>query len=151
QAPPAKQTEPAGPEWKPGGPAGGPAPADRRLGSPYSLERLTETQPNEPYPMPPEPIRLDVTKQPKEAAECRRSGCVKRPEGVRDMHFKQTLHIGCTDCHGGDAQKDCPDPGSTRYCPAAPPTKNPSSWRSSANPVRSYTLLNHESPDYIRF
>src|SRR5262249_4473736 len=40
------------------------------------------------------------------------------------------------------------EPGS---CPAAPPAKNPEAWRNSANPIRSYTLLNHESPDYIRF
>jgi hypothetical protein len=38
-----------------------------------------------------------------------------------------------------------------RSCPAAPPARNPGAWRSSANPVRSYTLLNHESPDYVRF
>jgi hypothetical protein len=67
------------------------------------------------------------------------------------MHMKPTLHIGCTDCHGGNAQHEYPAPGSTRYCPAAPPSHNPGAWRSSANPVRSYTLLNHESPDYIRF
>ena len=40
------------------------------------------------------------------------------------------------------------EPGS---CPAAPPAKNPGAWRNSANPIRSYTLLNHESPEYIRF
>ena len=28
---------------------------------------------------------------------------------------------------------------------------NPQLWPSSANPVRSYTLLNQESPDYVRF
>ncbi|HLW67244.1 MAG TPA: hypothetical protein VKS79_18160, partial [Gemmataceae bacterium] len=27
----------------------------------------------------------------------------------------------------------------------------PDAWPSSANPIRSYTLLNHESPDFIRF
>ena len=27
----------------------------------------------------------------------------------------------------------------------------PEAWRTSANPVRSYTLLNHESPEFIRF
>ena len=40
------------------------------------------------------------------------------------MHFKETLHIGCTDCHGGDAQQKYPDPGTTRYCPAAPQSGN---------------------------
>ena len=29
--------------------------------------------------------------------------------------------------------------------------RNPQFWRGSANPVRSYTLLNNESPDFIRF
>src|SRR5262249_973070 len=28
---------------------------------------------------------------------------------------------------------------------------HPDAWVSSANPVRSYTLLNHESPEFIRF
>ena len=27
----------------------------------------------------------------------------------------------------------------------------PEAWRPSANPVRSYTLLNHESPEFVRF
>jgi len=29
--------------------------------------------------------------------------------------------------------------------------RNPHLWPTSANPVRSYTLLNHESPEFIRF
>jgi hypothetical protein len=28
---------------------------------------------------------------------------------------------------------------------------NPQGWPTSGNPVRSYTLLNHESPEFIRF
>jgi hypothetical protein len=138
-------------DWRPGGPAGGPAKMDSRLRSPQSLKALTVTAENEPYPMPPELQHLDLTKQTKEMAAAKSDGCLACHAGARDMHFKDTLHIGCTDCHGSDAQQKFPEHGSTRYCPAAPPSQNPGAWRSSANPVRSYTLLNHESPDFIRF
>ena len=63
----------------------------------------------------------------------------------RDMHAKDTVRLGCSDCHGGN-------PGGRRRKSA------PTSFRASptpgppvANPVRSYTLLNHESPEFIRF
>ncbi len=140
-----------GTDWRPGGPAGKPAKPDSRQASPKSLEALIRTEPREPFPMPPELQHIDLTKQTKDQASAKSDGCVSCHQGAKDMHFKDTLHIGCTDCHGSDAQQHFPEAGSTRYCPAAPPSKNPGAWPSSANPVRSYTLLNHESPDFIRF
>lgn len=140
-------------EWKaaaPGAP-GGPALIDSRIATPKGTDALTFTSDSEPFPMPKELQGVDLTKQPKEVAQAKSGGCVNCHDGVHDMHMKDTVHLGCTDCHGGDAQGKFPPPGSTRYCPAAPPSKNPAAWRSSANPVRSYTLLNHESPDFIRF
>ena len=50
----------------------------------------------------------------------------------------------CIDCHGGDATAT--DKSHAHIHP-----RFPDAWRSSANPVRSYTLLNHESPEFIRF
>jgi hypothetical protein len=76
------------------------------------------------------------------------------------MHATPAVRLGCTDCHGGDAASVAPQPGlqpsddvkavmklahpHCRRCPA--------SWHdSSANPERTYTLLNKESPEFIRF
>ncbi|MCA9264932.1 MAG: hypothetical protein KDA60_13825, partial [Planctomycetales bacterium] len=60
------------------------------------------------------------------------------------MHISTTVHLGCVDCHGGNA--DCVDKQSAHVA-----SRFPDAWSTSANPVRSYTLLNHESPDFIRF
>ena len=139
--------------WRPApvGKPGGPPPVDSRIVTPKSLDALTFTGDTEPFPMPRELQGLDLMKQPAQVARTKSDGCIACHEGATDMHMKESVHLGCTDCHGGDAQKQYPEKGSTRYCPAAPPTKNPGAWRSSGNPVRSYTLLNHESPDFIRF
>ncbi len=108
----------------------------------------------EPYPMPPELIGVDLLKQTKEEAAAKDGTCIQCHQGQKDPHFKKSLNIGCTDCHGGNPNTDpgCKSPDGTRLCPAAPPTKFPSVWgRGSANPVRGYTILNHESPEFIRF
>jgi hypothetical protein len=60
------------------------------------------------------------------------------------MHAKDTVKIGCVDCHGGNPMAT--DKFHAHVHPAIP-----DAWPSSANPVRSYTLLNHESPEFIRF
>ena len=54
------------------------------------------------------------------------------------------MHLGCIDCHGGD-------PTATDKEQAHVHPRFPEAWPTSANPVRSYTLLNHESPEFIRF
>ncbi|MCH8045290.1 MAG: hypothetical protein IID44_16385 [Planctomycetes bacterium] len=71
-------------------------------------------------------------------------GCVRCHKGVTDMHTTGTVHLGCTDCHGGDASTLDQEKAHIR-------PRFPEAWSSSANPVRSYTLLNHESPEFIRF
>src|SRR5207244_5186313 len=55
-----------------------------------------------------------------------------------------TLHLGCCDCHGGD-------PAASDKDKAHVAPRFPDAWYSTANPVRSYTLLNHEAPEFIRF
>jgi hypothetical protein len=65
-------------------------------------------------------------------------------EGSRDPHGKESVRLGCADCHGGD-------PTSLDINCAHVRSANSDAWPTSANPVRSYTLLNHESPDFIRF
>src|SRR5690349_2230520 len=72
------------------------------------------------------------------------------------MHTNPAVVLGCTDCHGGDARVVRAE-GSKEYFAAMAKAhvlpRYPSEWRwpSSANPERSYTLLNRESPEFIRF
>lgn len=145
-SPPTGKT-PTPPLGGPNGPIAAPEKA------PVPAERVIkwEGTDQEPFPMPPELIGVDLMKQTQAAADAKSRACITCHQGVGDMHGKTTVHLGCVDCHGGNAQKEYPAPGSTRYCPAAPQSRNPHVWRSSANPVRSYTVLNHENPDFIRF
>ena len=128
---------------------------------------------------PPAPVR----QSPDEAAR-KSGGCVSchQPMDLTSMHESPAVHLGCVDCHGGDA--GIVKPAGSTYVPAAVHGSHgqakaegaeegakadpayvaarnaahvlpryPKSWRwpSAANPVRSYTLLNREAPEYIRF
>ncbi len=129
-----------------------PAPDPILPQHPPSAEMLGE----DPYPMPPELVGVDLNKQSAGEVDAKSSNCLQCHEQAKDPHYKSTVHIGCTDCHGANDMglKGCTFPPRVpgqRGCPAAPPSRNPEAWISSANPVRSYTLLNHESPDFIRF
>jgi hypothetical protein len=96
------------------------------------------------YPMPPELVGVDLLRQTTEQAAAKSTGCIACHAGSHDPHFKDTLRLGCTDCHGGCA--DTPVKEKAHVSP-----RFPAAWRSSANPIRTYTLLNEESPDFIRF
>jgi hypothetical protein len=102
------------------------------------------TDPTDPFPMPPELAGVELMKQTAAEAQAKSAGCVACHQNVGDPHAKGTLRIGCTDCHGGNA--NCTDKHRAHVAP-----RNPHLWPSSANPVRSYTLLNNESPEFIRF
>ena len=102
------------------------------------------TDPADPYPMPPQFADLQLMKQTAAEAHAKSVGCVLCHQTVCDPHGKATLRIGCTDCHGGDATAS-----DIRRAHVA--AVNPQMWPSSANPVRSYALLNHESPEFVRF
>ncbi|HLW23486.1 MAG TPA: hypothetical protein VKT22_03875 [Steroidobacteraceae bacterium] len=75
------------------------------------------------------------------------------------MHASNAVTLGCTDCHGGNATVS--GAGLTRSTAAYTEKMNaahvlprfPEAWNfpSSAKPVRSYTLLNKESQDFVRF
>jgi hypothetical protein len=98
----------------------------------------------DPFPYPPGFSAEELVKQTIEKAAEKSIGCINCHQGVGDMHAKSTVHLGCTDCHGGNAV------ASTKEQAHVHP-RFPDAWRSSGNPVRSYTLLNHESPAFIRF
>lgn len=107
-------------------------------------QRPPLTAPCIPYPMPPEMQGVDLLRQSEEEASAKSAGCLHCHQNSRDPHYKETLHIGCTDCHGGDA-------GTTDKFKAHVPPRFADAWSTTANPVRTYTLLNHERPEFIRF
>src|SRR5579871_598043 len=99
---------------------------------------------DEPFPTPDELRNADLIRQTEAERQAKSSGCVGCHQNVRDPHTTETLRLGCVDCHGGDASTT--DKFSAHIQPHFP-----NAWPGSAKPVRSYTLLNHESPEYIRF
>jgi len=79
------------------------------------------------------------------------------------MHQNPAVILGCTDCHGGNPQVAQPagsvyrGDGHDAYVVAMEKAhvlpRYPADWHapSSANPARSYTLLNREAPEFVRF
>lgn len=100
------------------------------------------------YPVPLEVRDLDLLRQTQAGALAKSAGCVACHQNAHDPHFDSaqlaSFHLGCVDCHGGD-------PRATTKEHAHVAARFPEAWRSSANPIRSYTLLNHETPEFIRF
>ena len=88
----------------------------------------------------------DLSRQSAEEVRAKSAGCqsAKCHVGIEPMHTSPAVHLGCTDCHGGNA--DTSEKAKGHVAP-----RNPALWQSSGNPVRSYTLLNRESPAYVRF
>jgi len=109
------------------------------------------------YPeYPPAPV-----KQEQSEADAKSAGCISchTSSDAATMHVSESVVLGCTDCHGSSA---------TVFKPAGAPAQSalddardrahvqplyPESWHypSSANPKHSYTLLNRESAEFIRF
>ncbi|MGE4609170.1 MAG: hypothetical protein AAEJ52_20750, partial [Myxococcota bacterium] len=121
------------------------------------------------------PAEVDETMAPaapqrQTAAEAaaKSAGCVSchTASDQKTMHAGVEIQIGCTDCHGGNAQTLRPD-GSQSHGPAYDPAyeeamrtahvqpRYPHSWerdQETGEPAkRTYTLLNKESPAYVRF
>ena len=90
---------------------------------------------------PADLLRQTVEEAAAKSAGCQSAGC---HAGIERMHVSPAVHLGCTDCHGGDAITTDKLKGHVQ-------ARHPEFWKSSANPVRSYTLLNQESPEYVRF
>ena len=90
----------------------------------------------------------ELLRQSVESATVKSRGCVTCHKDACDPHEQPDLpasfHLGCIDCHGGDSH-------ATSKLEAHVHPRYPDVWSSSANPVRSYTVLNHECPEFIRF
>ncbi len=95
-------------------------------------------------------------------AAAKSAGCVSchNPTDEATMHRSPAVVLGCTDCHGGDARVSQPNGaamGMADYDLAKEQAhvlpRYPEAWakRGSGNPERSYTLLNREAPEFIRF
>ncbi|MBM82435.1 MAG: hypothetical protein CMJ78_17865, partial [Planctomycetaceae bacterium] len=102
---------------------------------------------SEAFPVPPELKGIDLTKQTAQQAHQKSWGCLACHKGSHDPHYSKAINLGCTDCHGGDASET-----QNKYVAHIQPIFT-DVWGGdiSANPVRTYTLLNHEKPEFIRF
>ena len=106
---------------------------------------------------PPAPQRQSVAEMEAKSEGC--NTCHVKTDAPT-MHVSPAVRLGCTDCHGGDAAvrgnselpHDHPDYVAARDRAHVLP-KYPDSWHfpSSANPKRSYALLNKEAPEFIKF
>ena len=101
-------------------------------------------------------------KQTEAEAEAKSAGCVSchTRSDAATMHQTPAVRLGCTDCHGGDATvRGNPELGYQNAANVAARDKAhvlpryPEGWHfpSSANPKHSYTLLNREAPEFVRF
>ncbi len=97
-------------------------------------------------PHAPRPPR-NVIDQSWEEANRKSAGCVDchKTTDAKTMHTSPHVVLGCTDCHGGNAQR-----GLTLTEAHVSP-HHPEFWKSSANPVNATVVLNHETPEFIRF
>ncbi len=128
------------------------------LGATVALAAGGEKPVEREYPVyPPAPYG-----QTQEEVAVKSAGCISCHEKTdsASMHISGAVAIGCTDCHGGNGEhfrNKSIKPGSVEYTtilkkahvlPLYPKTWH---WPTSANPKASYTLLNKESPEYLRF
>jgi len=100
--------------------------------------------------------------QSQEAADAKSAGCrsCHLQSDQATMHANPAVKLGCADCHGGNATVSIA-PGVARSSPqyrqamdaAHVLPRYPKAWNypSSAKPERTYTLLNKESPEFVRF
>lgn len=100
--------------------------------------------------------------QKAEQAKQKSIGCVSchSETDAYSMHRSEAVVLGCTDCHGGNASVYKPansKEGDRAYTAALakshvlPRFPKAWNWPSSANPKQSYTLLNKESREFVRF
>ena len=102
---------------------------------------------------PPAPAKQTIAEAAAKTEGCQ--SCHVKTEAPT-MHVSPAVRLGCTDCHGGDAtvrgNSSLPR-GDPAYADALSRAhvlpRYPEAWHfpSSANPPRSYSLLNREAPE----
>jgi hypothetical protein len=105
---------------------------------------------------PPAPAQQTVAE-----AEVKSAGCATCHTATdrHTMHQNPAVILGCTDCHGGNAKvaakeekRDSPAYlALVRKAHVLPRDEKAWRWPSSATPERTYTKLNRESPEFVRF
>jgi hypothetical protein len=98
--------------------------------------------------------------QSQEEADRKSSGCISCHTSTDEptMHPTKTVHLGCTDCHGGNssitaapgAAPNSPEYNSAKEKAHVRP-RDPSFKNRSALPERTYTKWLAESAEYIKF
>ncbi|HYM72728.1 MAG TPA: hypothetical protein VET89_07080 [Stellaceae bacterium] len=121
-----------------------------------SLARAEESPAAHEESAPPAP-----QKQSEAAARLKSAGCMSCHTATDSvtMHTSPGVVLGCADCHGGNAAVFAQGaaPGTPEYRKALDAAHvhplHPEAWNypSSVKPPRTYTLLNKESPAFIRF
>jgi len=69
--------------------------------------------------------------------------CHARLENA-NMHKSTAIKLGCTDCHGGNAAVTTVKDGHVK-------PRFEDKWKTSANPAFTFTLLNEEKTEFIKF
>lgn len=105
-------------------------------------------------PAPPKQSQAEVDKKNVGCMSCHTE------TDNKTMHSNRAIKLGCIDCHGGDtsvikpelAKQDTPAYNAAMNKAHVLPTL-PDAWHTpnSGTPERAYTLLNKESPEFIRF
>src|SRR5262249_27517932 len=112
--------------------------------------------PANPGAMPPEhpvpsraivakpPMPEDISNQTQAQADAKSAGCRACHAGIEEMH-SDGLAIACVDCHGGNGTATTEEKAHVHPL-------YPEDWpKSGRMPVRSYSMLNNESPEFVRF
>lgn len=116
----------------------------------HEVERHYVTAPNAPASQ----SQVEVDNKSNSCVSCHTDSDSKT------MHANPGVKLGCTDCHGGNTSVFRPEgseQGQASYLDAMSEAhvlpQIPDKWPtpSSRNPERTYALLNHESPEFIRF
>ncbi len=115
-----------------------------RGADPWALARRLGVADNGSYPIPDDLRRVDMMHQSAQDAAVKSFSCIQCHTDVGHMHPINSIEIGCTDCHGGNAN-------SMKLEESHVTANYPQAWKGGGNPVRSYTILNHETPEFVRF
>jgi len=106
---------------------------------------------------PPAPAQQTVAEAGAKSGGC--TSCHAETDR-HTMHQNPAVILGCTDCHGGDAsamkpagatREDAAYVSTLRRAHVLPRDEKAWAWPRSATPQRTYTLLNRESPEFVRF
>jgi hypothetical protein len=127
------------------------------LASLYATLAIATARADAPGQTQPAPVKQSAGEAQQKSAGC--VSCHTATDSLT-MHSSPGVVLGCTDCHGGNAAAFVPpgaQPGSAEYRRALDAAhvqpRHPAAWNypSSVKPPQTYTLLNQESPEFIRF